>query len=209
MSMIQSELRELLEKRTGALLLIAGGFLSTQLVVRELPEFVGPTVRDGLPGWAGFVLSAGLLGLVGLGLPFVALVGLYYRLTSETPRLAVAGGALMALTPVLFFGSLPLVLLRPISALRYLLWLSPLPYVIGVGCFGLAFLRRDGSTRFVGIPLLVFSGTWALTYAVGLEAGELPGWLPFVELLAVSLVAMGYLLSADSTTRNDGVPTGS
>jgi hypothetical protein len=208
--MIRTELRGLLEGRTGVLLLIAGGLLSVQIVLRELPAFAGPTVRAGLPGWGRFALSAGLLGLVGLGLPFVALGGLYYRLRSETPRLAVAGGALMALTPVLFSGGLfLLIFLRPRPEFRYLLWLSPLSYVVGVGTFGVAFLRTDGSTRFVGIPLLVFSGTWALTYAVGLDAGELPGWVPFVELLAVSLVAMGYLLYADSTGRTSGVPLGS
>ena len=209
MSMIRAELRELLGERAGALLLIAGGVLSIQIVLRELPELVGPTIREGLPGWGSFVLSGGLFGLVGLGLPFVALGGLYYRLRSETPRLAVAGGALMALTPCLFFGGLLLVVLRPRPEFRYLLWLSPLSYVVGVGTFGVAFLRTDGSTRFVGIPLLVFSGTWALTYAVGLRAGDLPGWFPFVELLAVSLVATGYLLYADSTASTSGVPAGS
>lgn len=207
--MVQLELRELLEEKAGVLLLVAGGCLSVQIAATRLPDFVGFTLRGSLPEWAGFVFTTGLLGFVGIGLPFVALSGLYYRLTSETPRLAVAGGALMALTPFLFLGGLLTVLIRPVPELPYLLWLSPLPYVVGTGSFGLAFLWKSGSVRFVGIPLLLFSGTWTLTYAVGLENGELPGWLPFVELLAVSLVAMGYLLYTSSTTRNNGVPAGS
>lgn len=207
--MINLGLRELLEEKTGALLLIAGGLLSIHIVIRALPDFVGFTVREGLPGWAGFLSPVALLGLVGVGLPFVALFGLYHRLTSETPRLAVAGVALMALTPILFLSGLLTALIGPIPTLPSLLWFSPLPYVAGVGSFGLAFLRKSGSVRFVGIPLLAFSGTWALVYAVGLKNGDLPGWVPFFELLAVSLVAMGYLLYRTSTTRDTGVPAGS
>lgn len=207
MSMVRLELRELLEERTGALLSIAGGFLLLQIAVETVPALVGFAVRERLTGWAGLVFSTGLLG-VGLGIPFVALFGLYHRLTAETPRLAGAGVALMALTPVLFLSGLLTVLVRPVPDSPYLLFLGPLPSVAGAGSFGLAFFRKDSSVRFVGVPLLVFSGTWTLTYAVGLENGELPGWLPFVELLAVSLVTMGYLLTAHSTT-NDPTPAGS
>ncbi|WP_135854164.1 hypothetical protein [Halorussus salinus] len=206
--MIRSELRELLERETGLLLLIAGGVLSVQIAVGALPDFVGVTVRPGLPEWAGVVVSIGQFALVGfgLGLPFVALFGLYHRLRSEAPRLAVAGGALMTLAPILFFGGLLSALLAPLPDSPSLLFLGPLPYVVGTALFGLAFLRRDGSVSSVGIPVLVFSATWILAYALGLRHGELPGWMPFVELLAVSLVAMGYLLSGNSTARNDGVP---
>lgn len=208
--MIRSELRELLERETGLLLLIAGGVLSIQIAVRALPDFVGFTAPAGLPEWAGVVVSLGRLGLVGfgLGLPFVALFGLYDRLRSESPRLAVAGGGLMTLAPILFFSGLLSVLLPPLPDSLSLLFLSPVPYVVGTAFFGLAFLRRDASLSSVGVPLLVFSGTWLLAYALGLENGELPGWLPFVELLAVSLVAMGYLLSGSSAARNDGTPAG-
>ena len=207
--MVQLELRELLEEKTGALLLIAGVFLSTQIVIRALPDFVGVTVQERLPRWVGFIFPTGLLGLIGLAIPFIALLGLYHRLTSETPRLAVVGGALMALTPLLFVSGLLTLLISSIPRLPYLLWLSPLPYIAGTGCFGLAFFWKDGSIRFVGIPLLVFSGTWTLLYAVGLKNGEVPGGLPFVELLAVSLVTMGYLLYTSSTTHHNGVPAGS
>ncbi|MFC6723892.1 hypothetical protein ACFQE1_05795 [Halobium palmae] len=92
--------------------------------------------------------------------------------------------------------------------LQYLLWLSPLPSLVGVGLFALTYLRRVGSIRFVGIPLLVFSGTWALAFAVGLADGGLPAGLPFVELLAVSLIAMGSLLTVGSTTPNSRTPAG-
>ncbi|WP_345409820.1 hypothetical protein [Haladaptatus pallidirubidus] len=72
----------------------------------------------------------------------------------------------------------------------------------------LAFFWKDGSIRFVGVPLLGFSGTWTLLYAVGLKNRELPGGLPFVELLAVSLVTMGYLLYTSSNTHNNGTTAG-
>ena len=208
--MTRSKLRELVEAETGLLLSIAGGFLAVQIAVRELPDFVGVTVGKSLPEWTGVVFSLGPFGLAGfgLGLPFVALFGLYHRLTAETPRVAVAGGALMALTPILFFGGLLSVLLPPLPDSLALLFVSPVPYVVGTALFGLAFLRRDESVSSVGIPLLVFSGTWALAYAIGLENGFLPGWVPFIELLAVSLVSMGYLLSPDSTTRSDSVRAG-
>ncbi|WP_276299297.1 hypothetical protein [Halorussus lipolyticus] len=204
--MVRLELRELLEEKTGALLLIAGGFLLFQTMVRTLPDFVGFAVSERLPEWAGFIFSAALPDLIGLAIPFIALFGLYHRLTSETPRLAVVGVALMALTPTFFVSGLLTLLIRPLPELPYLLWLSPLPYMLGTGCFGLAFFWKNGSIRFVGIPLLVFSGTWILLYAVSLKNGEVPDWLPTVELLAMSLVTMGYLLSTDSATRHEGTP---
>lgn len=207
--MIRSELRELLEEKTGALLLIAGGFLLLQILVRTLPDFVGFTVHEGLPEWTGFVFSAGLLGLVGTAIPFVALPGLYHRLSSETPRLAVAGGALMALTPVLYLAGLLTILIRPVPKLLYLLWLSPLPYIAGTAFFGLAFFWKDGSVRFVGVPILLFSGRWTLLYAIGLKNGDVPEWFPSGELLAISLVTMGYLLYTTSTTHDSGTLAGS
>lgn len=209
MSMIHLELRELIEEKTGVLLLIAGGFLSIEVVVRALPNFAGFTVQGAPLGWASFILSTGMIGLIGLALPFIALVGLYHRLTSETPRLAVVGGALMALTPVLFVSGLLTMLIQPLPELPNLLFLSPLPYIAGTGFFGLAFFWKDGSIRFVGVPLLGFSGTWTLLYAIGLKNGGVPGWFPSSELLAVSLVTMGYLLYTNSTTHHNGAPAGS
>lgn len=188
--MIISELRELIEEKTDILLLIAGGILLVQTVVNISPDYIGFSIQKILPEWVEFAISTGVY--VGLGIPFIALLGLYHRLTSETPRLAVAGGALMALTPVLFLSGLLTVLVRPLPDLLYLLLLSPLSYILGAGAFGLAFLWKTSSIRFVGIPLLVFSGTWALAYVIGLENGRLPRGFPFVELLAVSLVAMGF-----------------
>jgi len=206
--MIQLELRKLLEEKTGALLLIAGGFLLIEIVIRALPNFAGFTVQGSPLGWASFILSTGMIGLIGRGLPFIALLGLYHRLISETPRLAVVGGVLMALTPVLFVSGLLTLLISSVPRLPNLLFFSPLPYIAGAGLFGLAFFWKDGSIRFVGVPLLGFSGTWTLLYAIGLKTGD-PGWFPSTKLLAVSLVAMGYLLYANSTTHNNGTPAGS
>ena len=150
-----------------------------------------------------------MIGLIGRAIPVIALFGLYHRLTSETPRLAAVGGTLMALTPVLFVSGLLTILIQPLPELPYLLFLSPLPYIAGAGSFGLAFFWKDGPIRFVGIPLLGFSGTWILLYAVGLKNGELSGGLPSTELLAVSLVTMGYLLYTNSSTHNNSAPAGS
>src|SRR6056297_1651135 len=135
--MTRSELRELLEAETGLLLSIAGGFLAVQIAVRELPDFVGVTVGESFPEWTGVVFSLGRLAIAGfgLGLPFVALFGLYHRLTAETPRVAVAGGALMALTPILFFSGLLSVLLPPLPDSLSLLFLSPLSSVVGTAFF--------------------------------------------------------------------------
>lgn len=204
--MIASEMRELIEEKTGILLLIAGGLLLIQPAVDVLPKYIGFSIQEILPGWVEFGISTG--AYVGLGIPFIALLGLYHRLTSETPRLAVAGSALIALTPVLILFGVLTVLVRPLPDLLSLLWLSPLPYILGTGSFGLAFLRKNGSVRFVGVSLLAFSGTWALAYAVGLKNGGLPRRFLFVELLAVSLVAMGYLLYASSNTPNSGTHAG-
>lgn len=207
--MVHLELRKLLEEKTGILLLIAGGFLLIEMMIKILPDLLGFTVREKLPGWFGLIFPSGLLGLIGLAIPFIALLGLYHRLTSETPRLAVVGGTLMALTPLLFLSGLLTMLIQPLPELPNLLWLSPLPYIVGAGSFGLAFFWKDGSIRFVGVPLLGFSGTWTLLYAVGLKNGGVPEQLPFVELLAISLVAMGYLLHSSSTTHTNGSPTSS
>lgn len=207
--MIQLELRELLEEKTGILLLIAGGILLVDLAIRTLPDLVGITVQERLPEWIGFIFPSGLLGLLGLGLPFVALLGLYHHLTSKTPRLAVVGGVLMALTPILFVSGLLTLLIPSVTRLPNLLFLSPLPYIAGAWSFGLAFFWKDGGIRFVGVPLLVFSGTWTLLYAVGLENRGVPEQLPFVELLAISLVTMGYLLHKNSSDQSNGTPTGS
>ena len=198
-SMVSSELRELLEEKTGILLLIAGGLLLPNIAVRNLRGKVEFSIPELLPGWAGVVFSTSGLAVVGLAIPFVALLGLYYRFTSETPRVAVAGGALMALTPVLLVSGLLSMLVPALPDVPNLTFLSPLPYMVGVGLFGLAFFRKSGSVRFAGVPLLAFSGTWALLYATD-------GWVPFVELLAVSLLATGYLLYTDPTTRNDAAP---
>lgn len=207
--MTRSSLRELLEERTGVLLLIAGGFLLIEIVVRTLPDSVGFTVPEILPGWASFIFSTAIFGLVGRSLPFVALLGLYRRLTPETPRLAGVGGALMALTPILFASGLLTLLTDSVPRVPYLLWLSPLPYVVGTGAFGVAFLRKDGSVRFVGIPLLVFSGSWTVLYALGLKNGEVPVWFPFGELLAISVVAMGYLLYIHPNTHDTRISASS
>ncbi len=115
----------------------------------------------------------------------------------------------MALTPILYLVGLLTILIGPVPKLLYLLWLSPLPYVVGTAFFGLAFFWKDGSVRFVGVPLLLFSGRWTLLYAIGLKTGDVPGWFPSGELLAVSLVTMGYLLYTSSTTRDSGAPAGS
>ncbi|WP_128478130.1 hypothetical protein [Halorussus pelagicus] len=202
--MIHLELRELLEEKTGVLLLIAGGLLIIQIASPAFPDFAGVMPTERLPGWVGFISSALSPGLVGRGLSFVALLGLYHRLTSETPRLAIGGVALMALTPLLFLSGLLTALVRPTPEFRYLFWLSPLPYIAGTSLFGLAFLWKDGSIRFVGIPLLLFSGTWSLLYAIGLKNGDIPGWFPSGELLTLSLLTMGYLLYANSTPHDDG-----
>ena len=204
MSMIRLELRELLEEQTGVLLLISAGLLLIQIAVPDFPNLAGFALIERLPGWAGLASTAFSPGVIGRALPFVALFGLYHRLTSETPRLAVGGVALMALTPFLFLGGFLTALVHPTPEFRYLFWLSPLPYVAGTAFFGLAFLRKDGSVRFVGIPLLFFSGRWTLLYAVGLKNGDVPGWFPSGELLALSLIAMGSLLYANSTSYGDG-----
>lgn len=206
--MVASSLRELVEERTGPLLLIAGGFLSVQVALNAIPDLVGFSLRARLPAWAGYVFSSAILGFVGIAMPFVVLLGLYWRLNSETPRVAAVGGALMALTPILFSsGALAgLVLSRPDPVV--LLWLSPIPYALGVGLFALTFLRRDGSVRFVGVPLLAFSATWILTYAVGLRTGGLPEQFPFIESLAISVIATGYLLSTRSASPDTRAPAG-
>ncbi|MFD1514012.1 hypothetical protein [Halomarina rubra] len=204
--MIRSEVRELLEEQTGVLLLVAGGLLVPDVAGRTLRRFVDLSVPALLPGWAGAVLS---LATVGFALAFVALLGLYYRLADDTPRVAVAGGALMVLTPVLFVSGLLSLQVGPLPDVPNLAFLSLLPYVAGVGLFGLAYLRKPGPVRFTGVPLLVFAGTWALPYADGLTGGVLPTGFPFVELLAASLLAMGYLLATDSTRHEHGVAAGS
>ncbi len=204
-SMIHLRLRELLEKKTGTLFLIAGGFLLIQIALETLLNNFGQMLQWELPGWTVFIFSPGLFGLIGLAIPFIALLGLYHRLTPETPRLAVVGGALMALTPILFLIGFLTMLIHQLPELPYLLWLSPVPYIMGAGSFGLAFLWRNDPIRFVGIPLLVFSGTWTLTFAVGLNNEGLPSQFPFVEILAVSLIAMGYLLYTDPTSNNNSL----
>jgi len=206
--MIHLELRKLLEEKTGSLLLIAGGFILVNLATRTLPDLVGVTVYERLPGWAGFILSTGMFGLVGRALPFIALLGLYHHLASETPRLAIVGVALMALTPILYLIGLVTMLLQPLPELPNLLFFSPLPYIAGAGVFGAAFFWKDGPIRFVGVPLLGFSGTWTFLYAIGLKNGDVPGWFPSGGLLAVTLVTMGYLLYTNSTTPGNGTPTG-
>lgn len=204
--MIHLGLRELLEDKTGSLLLIAGGFLLIQILIRDLPDFVGFTIQEILPDWTSLIFGTGLFGLIGLAISFIALLGLYHRLTSQTPRLAIVGSALMALTPILFLTGLLTLLIPSLPELPYLLWLSPLPYMAGIVSFGLAFFWKSGSIRLVGIPLSVFSGTWILTYAVGLKNGGLPEQFLFVEVLTVSLVMMGYLLYTNTTTKNSGTP---
>ena len=146
---------------------------------------------------------------MGLALPFIALVGLYHRLAPVAPRVANASGALMVLTPVLVVIGLLSLLFPPLPESPYLLWLSPLPYIAGVGSFGAAFVLSGDTGRFVGIPILGFSGVWLVTYAIGLQNGGLPAGIPFVELLAVSLVAAGYLLSATAPVQKGGTAAGS
>lgn len=204
-----SKIRELLEEQTGSLLLIAGSFMMIRLLVKTLSNTLGIGVQEQLPGWVAVISPIRLFGLIGLALPFIVLTGLYYQVNSKTPRLAAVGGALMGFTPVLFLAGLLTLLVGPLPRSPYLLWLSPLPYVVGAGCFGLAFFWKDGSIRFAGIPLLIFSGTWILAYAVGLYSGTLQGQFPFVELLAVSLVAMGYILYTGTPTQHSAFTTGS
>lgn len=144
------------------------------LVSRTLPDLVGvhrPQETTGM-GWLYFLHRNDWPHWTSTTIH--CFVGLYHRLTSKTPRLTVEGGALMALTPILFVSGLLTMLIQPLPELPNLLFLSPLPYTAGEGSYGLAFFWKDGSIRLVGIPLLVLSGTWTLLYAVGLKKWRSP-----------------------------------
>lgn len=134
--MIHLGLRELLEEKTGVLLLITGGFLLVDLVSRTLPDLVGvhrPQETTGM-GWLYFLHRNDWPHWTSTTIH--CFVGLYHRLTSKTPRLTVEGGALMALTPILFVSGLLTMLIQPLPELPNLLFLSPLPYTAGKGLTG-------------------------------------------------------------------------
>lgn len=153
---------------------------------------------------------AGFLGMI---LSYIALLGLYPRLADLMPRLARAAIGLLLVpvviilvdfvSVVLGFGPPFGVIIGTTAAFVFALGIA----VLGVGCY-----RRGVPSRAVGRSLLVYAVSWFLLLGTGLLNGFPPAdAVTFVTtvLMAGALLAIGYLLRADSGWADRAEPTSS
>lgn len=204
----------LLERRRATAFLVAGGLLVASPGTKALALFADVTP----PAWLVV-----LLVFPGLLASLAGLLGLYPGLADRVPRLALAGGGVVAISGVgltMTFG--------------WLLAASVLPAVAGIAIapppgvvfpslvsllatafvvFGVASVGAGVPSRSVGLLLLGFAVPWVVLLAVTPVYGTaIPGWLALsvYGVLPVVLLVTGYRLRGGSTRTEPGeLPSGS
>lgn len=202
----------LLERRSSDAFLVAGVLLLASPAHVVVERFIGLP----LPSWV-----VALFILPGLFATLVGLLGLYPRLTDQSPRLALAGGVITTATggilvvllgwilsaTVLTAVSTTAIGLPPDAAFTVLSVLMTLAFLL----FGVASLRSATASPIVGLLLLSFAIPWIMTVAATVVYGStFPEWLLLAIYGPIPLVmlATGYRLrtvSAPSEQDNSSV----
>ncbi|WP_276274112.1 hypothetical protein [Haloarcula litorea] len=181
---------------SGRLLAIAGVVL--------LVEAVGGLSGESLSGLPFSWLLTTIPFGVGFALAPLVLLRSYRYLDDHAPLSAVVGAAFVAALPVgtvvlvvwgllgLAVGPVPGIAALPVSVGTVFFALLA-AFALGVGTFGLTFLR-DGRTRLLGASLLTFASAWALPLAVVRLSGVYPDWLAtvLVVTVATAMIAVGH-----------------
>lgn len=132
---------------------------------------------------------------------FVGLLGLYPRLASGNPLLALCGLGFLALTTAVIFTTIGLTVLPLGVTLGKPTIVALIMSVVGgstltLTTFGVAGLRTGGHLRPVGGFLLVMAtGTAGVVVAMFVYSNPTPAWVGFVVSLVfvISLGSIGYV----------------
>lgn len=203
-----------LERWNVALFLVAGGMVLVATANNALGAYTSLVTQEGI-----LLAVEAFAGFGGMVLAFLALVGLYPRLSDRASRLARVGVGLVLLPAVFFATLLACSIPADFLGLPSLRSLIPafgtvsiavfLLSAVGVIVLGVAALRI--LSRTVGSALLVFGVSWLLFFG----AGSLSGF-PISDHLTVvtgtmqvlALLAIGYGLRGrgDPAARTDPAP---
>lgn len=162
------EVRTLLKQHVGWLFIVSGTCLVGQLILSVGAD----PLTESFPG-------AFVLGSVGFGLPFLALLGLYDRATDQSPRLAATGAVLAVLsllmlvclvgTAVLLAGVLTVQGIET-GTTRAKLVFGGIAVVIFLPAtaYGFRRLRKRNLSRPVVTPAGVLGGAWVAILVAGM-----------------------------------------
>lgn len=155
----------------------------------------------------------------GLLVSLVGLLGMYPQLSNETPRLALAGGAVAVVAGggvTLLFGW---VLASIASPIVRGLTITPAPGVLflvvmalistGYVLFGAGSLRSDVFSGFTGFLLLMFAIPWMVILAVTPVYGaDLPRWLALAvySMMPIVLLSAGYSVRGETIRAHPDTP---
>lgn len=190
---------ESLEQRRSTLFLVAGVLLLV------------PAIGSGVEWITDMSLQGPLLGIpafLGVILVYAGLLGIYPQLRDHAPRFALAGIVLI-LVPVVTIVLLLIYAVgiggEPPFADAIFLVIGA-GFALGIALFGLGSVQTAVPSKGVGVALLIFAIPWALIVVLG---GENAVSVDFViaALQAVSVLAIGYLLRAETTLTTSQKPT--
>jgi hypothetical protein len=194
MATISTEQWESLEKRRSTAFLIGGLILGVDAALlavsihttTEFPQELGQALVGA--GW-----TAAAVGLLGL---YPDLIGRSRRLVQAGTVFAVIGAITYAAMGVTSFGYFAGLLSGELSAV--VMFFLPgvfLGTVFGFGAFGIASLRAAGSSRRVGLLLLVLPVTFLFNIGTGIAGFDsLTKVLVVVCVLFLAMLTIGYLL---------------
>lgn len=179
--------------------LVAGGLLLATVLLEGMAALTGGSVPRTVTG----VTSLG-----GVVLTYVALVGLYPRVTERSPRLARAAVALVGLPAAvllvfLLWGAAghsvaavptPVDVVPAVGAVFVAVFVL---FALGTALFGVASHRDDRLPRAVGLLLFALAATWIARLGASTVYGsQFPGWFDalFTGLMAAVTLSLGYTL---------------
>jgi len=193
-----------LEQQSSTLFLVSGGLMVVHTGVHVLIAFTNTNypLHHEMP-----------FGVVGHILAFVALLGLYPQLVTESPKLARASAGLAVLGTVGWFGVGTLTLSESIGValpawLGILAPLTIVTFILGYLSFGVAGLRTDVVTRTTALviltPVLVMVYNMAVALTTG---GTREGQIIVAGGFALTHLAIGAALRSDEFPTSSSEPS--
>ena len=191
MSFVNKQQWTRLERWSANIFFISGGLWLLDTVSLVVNRFLGGTEVT--------ILLEGVSFVIALVATAIGILGLYSRLSDQTPRLAVAGvgGIAAAVGGLVLTILLSVVMASDSGLLDGLFVVSIFALLFGFLLFGIASVQAAVPSRVVGLLLLGvagISGTWVVVnVALGFEP---PDWLisTLAAAITVDTLAIGYLL---------------
>lgn len=187
---------------SGPAFLIAGGLVAIATVVMGLAMIT--EMSQGL--------LTGLPTMVGLLVSYIGMLGLYPGLSRHRPRAALAS-VVFLLAPfggIAFWLGHALIIGQEPSYAATLVGIVFAGFIVGIVMLGATSYQAETPSRRVGVALAAFAVPWVvLMGSAVVYGGAVPVWIDFVAtgLMAVLLLAIGYLTWNDSSPTNRGEPT--